>query len=108
MGNAAINPFGALFPHQFRRRDQGAGRLSEVVHHEHGFAPDFADNRHGLDFGGIFAAYGNDGVFVYETQNGRLVRKWSIPHISAVTFASGGRQIAAGIGDGLIDILDLP
>jgi WD40 repeat protein len=57
--------------------------------------------------GSRFLAYSRDAVFVYETKNGQLVRKWPYSHVTAAAFVMGGRQVAIGSGDGLIAVLEL-
>ena len=64
--NTGINVLGALFLEQIGGIRQGAGRFGQIIHHEHVFAPDFANYRHGFDVRGAFASFGDDGQARFE------------------------------------------
>ncbi len=54
-----------------------------------------------------FAAYGGGVIAVFETQGGKLLRTVKMPHVCAMLFVFDGRQLAAGLTDGTVAILNL-
>ena len=63
-----------LAPFFFNKRrgfGQSAGGFRQVIHHQHVFALDFADDGHAFDFRGAFAAFGHDGQARFQAPGNR-------------------------------------